>query len=69
MILVGIAVGLPLAFGAARLLAGLLYGVDSSSVGVLGGGVIALMLVGAAAAFLPAYRAVRIDPMESLRQE
>jgi putative ABC transport system permease protein len=69
VILTGLAIGLPLALGAAQLLAGLLYGVDPLSVAVLAGGAAALLLVGAAASFLPAYRAVRIDPMEALRQE
>jgi putative ABC transport system permease protein len=68
VIAVGIAIGLPLAFGAAQLLSSLLYGVVPSSVAVLGGA-LALSLVGLAASFLPAYRAVRIDPVEALRQE
>jgi putative ABC transport system permease protein len=69
VIAAGIGLGLPLAFGAAQLLSGLLYGVEPSSVEVLGGGAVALALVGLAASFLPAYRAVRIDPVEALRQE
>jgi ABC-type antimicrobial peptide transport system permease subunit len=66
---VGIAIGLPVAFGAGQLLSGLLYGVEPSNVAVLGGGALALALVGLLASFLPAYRAVRIDPVEALRQE
>ena len=69
VVAVGIAVGLPLAFGAAQLLSGLLYGVEPSNAAVLGGGAVALALVGLAASFLPAYRAVRIEPVEALRQE
>jgi putative ABC transport system permease protein len=69
VIAAGIAIGLPLAFGAAQLLSGLLYGVEPSSVAVFGGGAFGLALVGLAASFLPAYRAVRIDPVEALRQE
>jgi len=69
VIAAGIAIGLPLAFGAAQLLSGLLYGVEPANIAVLGGGAFGLMLVGLAASFLPAYRAVRIDPAEALRQE
>jgi len=69
VIAAGIAIGLPLAFGAGQLLSGLLYGVEPSSVEVLGGGALVLLLVGLAASFLPAYRAVRINPVEALRQE
>jgi putative ABC transport system permease protein len=69
VVVVGIAIGLPLAFGAAQLLSGLLYGVEPSNAAVLGGGALALALVGLAASFLPAYRAVRIEPVEALRQE
>ena len=59
----------PLAFGAAQLLSGLLFGVDPFRVGTFGGGALVLLLVGLAASFVPAYRAVRIDPMHALRQE
>src|SRR6185503_7882467 len=69
VIAAGIAAGLPLAFATAQLLSGLLYGVEPSSVAVLGGSAVALSLVGLAASFLPARRAVRIDPAEALRRE
>jgi putative ABC transport system permease protein len=55
-------VGVALAFGAARLAAGLLFGVsaeDPSTYGILAG---ALFVMAVAAAWLPARRAARIDP-------
>lgn len=66
---IGIAVGLPLSVAAARLLSGLLFGVDAVSVEIFGGVAFSLTLVGLAASFLPAYRAARLDPMLALRQE
>lgn len=69
VIVAGIAVGLPLAFAVAPLLAGLLYGVSSLSIETFAGAALVLLLVGLAASFLPAYRAVRIDPMHALRHD
>jgi len=66
---IGLAVGLAGAFGASRLLAGLLYGVkpsDPATYAIVAGvlGVIAL-----AACYLPALRATRVDPIVALRAE
>jgi ABC-type antimicrobial peptide transport system permease subunit len=65
----GLALGLALALVAGQLLERILYGVkpgDPLSLAI----VFALMLtIGAAATFLPARRAARIDPMQALRQE
>jgi putative ABC transport system permease protein len=65
----GLVLGLGLALGAGRLLGQILYGVkpnDPLTFAI----VFAIMLgVGAAATFLPARRATRIDPMQALRLE
>ena len=66
---VGLVMGLAMAFGAGRLLEGILYGVKPSDP-VTFAIVFGIMLgVGAAATFLPAKRATGIDPMRALRQE
>jgi ABC-type antimicrobial peptide transport system permease subunit len=65
----GLVLGLGLALGAGRLLERILYGVTPTDP-VTFGIVFAIMLcVGAAATFIPARRATRIDPMQALRQE
>jgi ABC-type antimicrobial peptide transport system permease subunit len=53
----------------ARILASFLYGVDTADPGALAGAVVALLLVGLVAAFIPAYRASRIDPALVLREQ
>lgn len=69
LLAIGVAIGALGAFAATRLLAGLLHGVRPTDpltfVGVAGLLVIAVSL----AAWLPARRAARIDPMEALRHE
>ncbi len=69
----GIAIGLPLAFGAARLagsrIAGLLFGVTATDPETMA--LAAALLIGVAlcAAYLPAWRASRIDPLVTLKAE
>jgi len=66
---VGIVVGLGAAYGLTRFLAGLLFNVKATDpwtfVAVAG----LLSAVALAAAFVPAQRATRIDPVLALRQE
>ena len=65
----GVVLGLVLALGAGRLLERVLYGVKPSDP-LTFAIVFAIMLsIGAAATFLPARRATRIDPIQALRQE
>jgi putative ABC transport system permease protein len=69
MVLVGVGVGLPLAYGLARFSESLLYGVHAGdpAVYLLGLGFIGLIAL--AACLLPARRATRVDPLVALRYQ
>jgi predicted permease len=69
VVAVGTAVGLAASFGAATLLADLLFGAGARDAAILGGVATALLLTAFIANWLPARRAARIDPMRSLRTE
>ncbi len=64
---VGLALGMVPAFGLARLLAFALWGVNAAGPGTFIG--IPLALAAALAIYVPARRAVGIDPMVALREE
>ena len=69
LVVVGGVVGLPFAFLAARAVAGLLYGTapsDPTAYAVAAG---VLVAVCALAAYIPALRASRLDPMAALRSD
>ena len=69
MVLAGTVVGLPLAYGVARLSESLLYGVHAGNVGIylISLGVVAL--VAGIACYIPLRRATRINPIVALRYE
>ncbi|MEY2501487.1 MAG: hypothetical protein QOI07_1821 [Verrucomicrobiota bacterium] len=71
MTLVGISlvVGLAGAFAATRLLNSLLFGVGASDPGTFAGIVVLVSIVAFIAAWLPARRATRVDPIIALRAE
>src|SRR5262249_17277699 len=65
----GVALGAILALAAGRLIATLLYGVTPHDPLVLGAVAVILLGVAVAAAAFPAWRASRVDPVESLRAD
>ena len=67
LVAAGVAAGAALALVAARFLTALLYGLEPRDPATLVGAAVTLAAVGAAAGWLPAYRASRIDPAEVLR--
>ena len=69
LVLAGVAIGAPVALAAARLLRGLLFGLSPLHPAPLAVATAVLFLVASAAAYLPARRASRLDPMLALRAE
>ena len=69
MVAIGLALGIPLAIGAGRLISAQLYGVTGWDPAALSVAVAALAVCGFAAAIIPALRAASIDPMSALRTE
>lgn len=65
----GIVLGLAASFGLTRLMRSLIYGVKTSDLSTYVGASLLLIAVAALAAYLPARRAVRVDPLVSLRYE
>ena len=66
---IGLAIALPISAAVARGMAGLVFGVVSVDFAVLGAFTLLLLVVALLAGYLPARRAVRVDPMISLRYE
>jgi predicted permease len=69
LVLVGTAIGVPLALAASRAIGSLLHGVRPVDPVAYAIGAAVLMLVAGLAAYVPAHRASRIDPMVALRAE
>jgi putative ABC transport system permease protein len=65
----GIAVGLGAAFGLTRLMATMLYGVEPTDAYIFIIISVLLAAVALAASYLPARRAMRLDPVTALRHE
>ncbi|HSQ29221.1 MAG TPA: ABC transporter permease [Gemmatimonadaceae bacterium] len=68
-VLAGIAAGTLLALGLGRFVAGLLFGISPRDPLVLSGVCVVVIVTGALASLLPAWRAARVDPAAVLRSD
>jgi predicted permease len=69
MIVAGLLAGLVLSALTGRLLTGFLYGVGTVDAWTYAGVLLCLCIIGAAASYIPAWRASLIPPVEALRDE
>jgi ABC-type lipoprotein release transport system permease subunit len=67
--LIGVVLGVSGAVAAGRLLQRMLYGVTPLDVSTYGAVVAVLLMVVGAACIVPATRATRVDPLESMRAD
>jgi predicted permease len=68
-VLLGLGLGLAVAYGVTRLVRGLLFGVGATDPVTFATGIAVLLAAALLSAFLPMRRAVRVDPIISLRNE
>jgi predicted permease len=69
LVLLGIAIGLPLAYALGEAIGSLLYNVQPADAASLAIAVTLLLAVAALSAWMPARRAARVDPLTALRHE
>jgi predicted permease len=69
MALIGVAIGMGAALGLTRLMANQLFGVSAHDPLTFAGVALLLIIVAVAACYIPARRAMRVDPMIALRWE
>jgi len=69
LVIIGAALGLPVALAASRLISSLLFGLRATDPLTIAGAVALMLATGIAAASLPAHRASRVEPMVALRHD
>ncbi len=66
---IGVAIGLPVALALVRVARSIFYGIEPHDPITIIGTVVIMVTVAALAAWIPARRAARVDPMVALRHE
>ena len=69
LVFVGVAIGVPVAFAATRLISTMLYSVSASDPFAIAGAVLLMGAVAVPAALIPARRAMKVDPLVAIRYE
>ena len=69
LVLVGVALGLPAAWAAARLISSMLFGLTATDPLTISAATALLTSVALLAGYLPAWRASRVNPVVALRYE
>ena len=69
VVMVGVVIGVMVALFATRLLGSLLYGVEPVDPFIFAAVSVMMVAIGAVASFIPAWRASRVNPIESLRSD
>jgi predicted permease len=69
LVLIGIAVGLPVAWAASRWVESMLFGLTPADPAAVAGAIVLLLAAAHVAAYLPARSASRLDPLAALRHE
>jgi putative ABC transport system permease protein len=67
--IIGMAVGLPIAYIAGRIVSSRLYAVRAADPLILGGATIIVVGIALLATMIPAYRSARLDPAKVLRPD
>jgi predicted permease len=69
LVIIGIALGLPAAWAASRLVKSMLFGLTPTDPATMAGAALVMVSAALLAAYFPARRAARVDPMTALRHE
>jgi putative ABC transport system permease protein len=66
---IGLAIGLTISFAVTRAIASLLYGIQATDPVTFGAAAFTLLAIAFVASYVPAWRAGRVDPVETLRHD